>query len=139
MYLFIPQIIDLIFKHNGGSKNLLDVRFVCMYVLSCAGLFRISKLLCIRCSNDITEDRYKIFVEVCKADKYREGSWVYNAKTLNFTCSYTYFNKYLEWLVFQLFCNIFRSLRYDKHSQRETCALPGPFPPEERQIFSKKT
>ena len=102
MYLFIPQIIDLIFKHNGGSKNLLDVRFVCMYVLSCAGLFRISKLLCIRCSNDITEDRYKIFVEVCKADKYREGSWVHIAKTGNFTCPYTYFNNYLEWLVFLL-------------------------------------
>lgn len=34
--------------------------------------------------------------------KYREGSWVHIAKTGNFTCPYTYFNNYLEWLVFLL-------------------------------------
>ena len=50
-----PEIIGLIFKH-GGSKNLLEVRFVCMCVLAYAGFFRISELLCIRRSNILTED-----------------------------------------------------------------------------------
>ena len=28
-----PEIIGLIFKHYGGGKNLLDIKFVCMCVL----------------------------------------------------------------------------------------------------------
>ena len=47
--------------------------------------FRISELLSIRRSNIVTEDLYhKIFIEVSKTDKYREGSWVYIAKTGKF-------------------------------------------------------
>ncbi|CAH3187148.1 unnamed protein product, partial [Porites evermanni] len=37
--------------------------------------------------------------EVSKTDRYKEGSWVYIAKTGNFTCPYTY---------------LIKSLRYDK-------------------------
>ena len=49
-----------------------------MCLLAYAGFFRISELLSIRRSNIVTEDLYhKIFIEVSKTDKYREGSWVY--------------------------------------------------------------
>ena len=59
-----------------------------------AGFFRISELLSIRRSNIVTEDLYhKILIEVSKTDKYREGSWVYSAKTGNSTCPYTYLIK----------------------------------------------
>ena len=37
--LITPEIIGLILNHYGGSKNLLDVRFVCMCVLAFAGFF----------------------------------------------------------------------------------------------------
>ena len=47
-----------------------------MCLLEYAGFFRISELLSIRrSSNIVTEDLYyKIFIEVSKTDKYREGS-----------------------------------------------------------------
>ena len=82
-----PEILALIFQQYGESSNLLDIRFVCMRLLAYAGFFRITKLLSIRRSHIVTEDLYhKIFVEVSKTDKYREGSWVYIAKTGNSTC-----------------------------------------------------
>ena len=82
---------------SGESSNLLDIRFVCMCLLAYAGFFRISELLSISRSNIVTEGLYhKIFIEVSKTDRYREGSWVYIAKTGNFTCPYTYLIKYLE-------------------------------------------
>ena len=80
--------------------------------------FRISELLSIRRSNIVTEDLYhKIFIEVSKTDKYREGSWVYIAKTGKFTCPYTYLIKYLEAARISSFSPnfIFRSLQYDKN------------------------
>ena len=112
-----PEILGLIFQQYGESSNLLDIRFVCMCLLAYAGFFRISELLSIRRSNIVTEDLYhKIFVEVSKTDKYREGSWVYIAKTGNCTCPYTYLIKYLEAARIPSFSQnfIFRSLRYDK-------------------------
>ncbi|CAH3040646.1 unnamed protein product, partial [Porites lobata] len=96
-----PEILGLILQHYGESSNLLDIRFVCMCLLAYAGFFRISELLSISRSNIVTEGLYhKIFIEVSKTDKYREGSWVYIAKTGNFTCPYTY---------------LIKSLRYDKN------------------------
>ena len=71
----------------------------------------------IRRSNIVTEDLYcKIFIEVSKTDRYGEGSWVYIAKTGNFTCPYIYLIKYLEAARIPSFSQnfIFRSLRYDK-------------------------
>jgi len=63
-----------------------------MCVLAYASFLRISELLCV-----LTEDLYhKIFVEVSKTDKYREGSCVYIATTRKFICPYTYLNRYLE-------------------------------------------
>ena len=57
----------------------------------CGFFFRISALLSIWRSNIVNEDRfYKILVEVSKADKYKEGSWVEIANTGNFTCPYAY-------------------------------------------------
>ena len=112
-----PEILGLILQHYGKSSNLLDIRFVCMCLLAYAGFFRISELLSIRRSNIVTEHLYhKIFIEVSKTDRYREVSWVYIAKTGNFTCPYTYLIKYLEAARIPSFSQnfIFRSLRYDK-------------------------
>ena len=82
-----PEILGFILQHYGESSNLLGIRFVCMCLLAYAGFFRISEFLSIRRSNTVTEDLYhKIFIEVSKTGKYREGSWVYIAKTGNFTC-----------------------------------------------------
>ena len=70
-----PEILGLILQHYGESSNLLDIRFVWMCLLAYAGFFRISELLSIMRSNNVTEDLYhKIFIEVSKTDKYREGS-----------------------------------------------------------------
>lgn len=113
-----PEILGLILQHYGESSNLLDIRFVCMCLLAYAGFFRISELLSIMRSNNVTEDLYhKIFIEVSKTDKYKEGSWVYIAKTGNFTCPYTYLIKYLEAATIPSFSQnfIFRSLWYNKN------------------------
>ena len=77
-------------------------------------------LLSIRRNNIVTERaHHKIFVEVSKTDKYREGSWVYIAKTGNITCPYIYLLKYLEAaeIPFDSQDFIFRSLRHDKISK----------------------
>ena len=89
-----------------------------MCLLAYAGFFLISPLLSIRRSNIVTADLWhKIFIELSKTDKYREGSWVYIAKTGNFTCPYTYLIKYLEVARIPSFSQnfIFRSLRYHKN------------------------
>ena len=117
-----PETLGLIFQQYEESSNLLDIRFVCMCLLAYADFFRISELLSIRRSNIVTEDLYhKIFVEVSKTDKYREGSWVYIAKTGNVTCPYTYLIKYLEAARIPSSSQdfIFRSLRYDKKLKRD--------------------
>ena len=88
-----------------------------MCLLAYAGFFRISELLSIRRSNILTEDLYhKIFIEVSKTDKYREGSWVYITKAGNFTCPYAYRIKYLKAVRIPSFSQnfIFRSLWHDK-------------------------
>ena len=52
---------------------------------------RISELLSIWRSNIVTEDRFhKILVEVSKADKSRQCTWVEIATTGNFTCPHAY-------------------------------------------------
>ena len=112
-----------------------------MWLLAYAGFVRISQLLSIRRSNIVTEDLYhKIFVEVSKTDKYREGSWVYIAKTGNCTCPYTYLLKYLEAARSPSFSQnfIFRSLRYDKKLKGNVC-LPSPSLLAEREKFLRRS
>ena len=91
-----------------------------MCLLTYAVFFRIFELLSIRRNNIATEDvSHKIFVEVSETDKYRDGSWVYIAKTGNVTCPYTYLLKYLVVAGIPPFSQyfIFRSLMYDKKSK----------------------
>ena len=62
----------------------------CVY-LPLRVFFRVSELLSIWRSNIVTEDRFhNILVEVRKADKYREGSWVEKAENGNFSRPYAY-------------------------------------------------
>ena len=87
------EIIGLILKYYGGSKHLLDVRFVCMCLLAFAGFF--SVFLSFYLFGGLTLSLKTVFIRflsksACKADKYRECSWVEIAKTGNFTCPYAY-------------------------------------------------
>ena len=112
-----------------------------MCLLAYAGFFRISELLSIRRSNIVTEDLYhKIFIEVSKTDKYREGSWVYIAKTGNFTCPYTYLIKYLEAARIPSFSQnfIFRSLRYDKNLKSNVLSSKPLTPSRAGEILKEK-
>ena len=93
-----PEILGLILQHYRESNNLLAlISGLSVCLLAYAGFFRISELLSIRRTNIVTEDLYhKIFIEVSKTGKYREGFWVYIAKTGNSACPYAYLVKYLE-------------------------------------------
>ena len=83
-----------------------------MCLLAYAVFFHTSELLSIRRCSITTEDlNHKIFVEVSKTDKYREGG--------NFTCRYTYLIKYLQPTKITSFSQnfVFRSLQYNKKSK----------------------
>ena len=112
-----------------------------MCLLAYAGFFCISELLSIRRSNIVTEDLYhKIFIEDSKTDKYREGSWVYIAKTGNFTCPYAYLIKYLEAARIPSFSQnfIFRLLRYDKNLKGNVLSSKPLTPSRAGEILQEK-
>ena len=76
-----------------------------------------------------------------KTDKYREGSWVYIAKTGNSTCLYTYLIKYLEaaWIPSSSRQNfIFRSLPYDKKSKGNVLSFKPLTASKAREILKEK-
>jgi integrase len=78
--------------------DLLNMRTLTMAILSYAGFFRYDEVSRIRRSDIIFEKLYiKIFIESSKGDQYRDGDWVYIARTNNRdTCPYTTLLDYLQ-------------------------------------------
>ena len=89
-----------------------------------------------------SEDRHhKSFVKVSKTAKNREGSWVYITKTGNFTCPYTYFIKYFEWLVLPRFRKTIFSPgynTYDRHSEENVLSTRFLSPGRATDILKEK-
>ena len=75
----IKKIID---KFAGAS--LKDLRIAALCTLGFAGFFRFSEVSNILCKHIVfLEDHMNIFVPHSKTDVYREGNFVYIAKTLS--------------------------------------------------------
>jgi hypothetical protein len=122
-----PEMLRSIHNNYGESSNLVDIRFVCMCLISYAGFLRISVVLNIRRNNIVfLDDHFKIFIECSKTDKYRDGAWAHIARTSTTTCPYNYLSKYLgiakikaDSLNF-----IFRAIRYDKSLKCNVLSTP---------------
>ena len=68
-----------------------------MCTLGFAGFFRFSELINILCKHIVfLEDHIKIFVPNSKPDVYREGNFVYIAKTLSKYCPVSIFLRYMH-------------------------------------------
>ena len=69
-----------------------------------------------------------------------QGSWVYIAKTGNFTCPYTYLIKYLEAARIPSFSQnfIFRSLWYDKNLKSNVLSSKPLTPSRAGEILKEK-
>ena len=77
----IKKIID---KFAAEGASLKDLRIAALRTLGFAGFLRFSELSNILCKHILfLEDHIKIFVPHSKTDVYREGNFVYIAKTLS--------------------------------------------------------
>ena len=77
----IKKVIDKFVAKGASLKNL---RIAALCTLGFAGFFRFSELSNMLCKHIVfLEDHIKIFVSHSKTDVYREGNFVYIAKTLS--------------------------------------------------------
>ena len=74
-----------------------DLRIAALCTLGFAGFFRFSELISIACKLIVfLEDHIKIFVPHSKTDVYREGNFVYIAKTLSKYCPVSILLRYMR-------------------------------------------
>lgn len=90
----IKKIID---KFASEGASLKDLRIAALCTLGFAGFFRFSELSNILCKHIVfLEDHIKIFVPHSKTDVYREGNFVYIAKTLSKYCPVSILLRYMR-------------------------------------------
>ena len=83
-----PEVIQRLVAHYGSvSASLADLRLLILCVLGYAGFFSFNELVqWRRCDFQFEDSFMRIFVQRSKTDIYRDGSWVFIAKTFKPTC-----------------------------------------------------
>ena len=82
-------------RHN--SVTLSDYCLLSVCTLGFGGFLCCSELANIRRNDIIFHNKYiKVFIEKSKTDKFREGAWIFNAKTYNITCLVSILKCYLK-------------------------------------------
>ena len=95
--LSVNDMLALVIKFGDRDCNLIDLRMLCMSLLSFAGFFRFDEVVSIRRSDIVFCGTYiKIFLEHSKTDKYRDGAWVFIANTGTLTCPVNMLIRYLD-------------------------------------------
>ena len=110
------------FGHN--SATLLDLRLLSICTLGFAGFLRYSELANIRRNNIIFRKKYiKVFIEKSKTYKFREGAWIFIAKTYNITCPVSILKRYLKRLQISPSSEdyIFKGFYYSKKLRQHVC------------------
>ena len=96
-----PMTIDILNKVYNGlyiEGNVLNQRTVCICLLAFAGFLRSSEVLNLKRNDIMFFDSYiSIFIESSKTDKFREGAWVFIARTGTVLCPVLNLKKYLKW------------------------------------------
>ena len=83
-------------KFGHKSATLSDLRLLSICTLG-FGFLRYSELTNIRRNDIIFHKKYiKVFIEKSKTDKFREGAWIFIAKTYNITCPVSILKRYLK-------------------------------------------
>ena len=84
---------------HASSSNLLDVRDLCMVLLSFAGFLHFDELLVssLRCSNVTFMDGYvKLFINKSKTDQYRQGNEILIASGVTSACPVSMLHRYIS-------------------------------------------
>ena len=113
----VHDLYKIVKKCSGAKVSLYDLRSVTLCVLAFAGFLRFDELSHIRYSDiEFYETYFRIFIEKSKTDVYRDGTWIYVAKTYTVCCPFTILSRYLKLAKFKKSCDkfIFRSLSYFK-------------------------
>ncbi len=89
----IKKVID---NFATPEASLKDLRVATFFSLGFAGFFRFNELSNIHCNHIVFSDEYvKIFIPRSKTDIYREGNYVYIAKTHTKYCPVSIIERYL--------------------------------------------
>lgn len=81
----------------ANSNNLLDVRDLCMILISFAGFLRFDELSSLRCSNVTFMDGYvKLFINKSKTDQYRQGNEILIASGVTSACPVSMLQRYIS-------------------------------------------
>lgn len=96
-----PMTVELLQKMYIGlyqERNIMNQRTICICLMSYAGFMRSAEVLHLRRSDIMFFNTYMcIFIESSKTDKFREGAWVFIAKTGTVLCPVNNLEKYLTW------------------------------------------
>eukprot|EP00111_Clytia_hemisphaerica_P021064 TCONS_00062088-protein len=95
-----PLLFELLTKifENVGKKEstLLDFRNFTLMVVSFAGFLRYSEVSNLTLGDIVFEPTFmRLFIEQSKTDQYREGHWVFIAKTVSEICPVKTLNMYI--------------------------------------------
>lgn len=108
--------------HFGNTTNILDLRFICMCLVSFAGFLRFSELSHIKRSDlKIFSDCAEIFISSSKTDQCKAGEKVIISRTGKCSCPVSFLEKFLfeaeinDKSCDYIFCNIRYSRKLNKH------------------------
>ena len=107
----------IVSKFASEHASLLDLRTVCLCVLSFSGFLRFDEVSNIKFNDIEFEESYvRIFIEKSKTDQVREGAWVYISRSYSAACPVNILKRYLKSAGFTKKCDkyIFRAVSYFK-------------------------
>jgi hypothetical protein len=117
----LPVTPDMLFKlvnlYASPGASLLNLRLATFCILAYAGFFRYQEISALKASDIVFFDVFmRIFVETAKNDVYREGRWVYIAKTNQPTCPVMMLKRYMSIAQISMDsdCFIFRAVTFFK-------------------------
>ena len=92
--------VDILNKVYNGlyiEGNVMNQRTICLCLLAFAGFLRSSEVLNLKRNDIMFFDSYiSIFIESNKTDKFREGAWVFIARTGTVMCPVLNFKKWAK-------------------------------------------
>ena len=115
------DIKNIVKKFAGDNASLMDLRTVCLCLLCFSGFMRFDEVANLKyCDIDFEESYVRVFIEKSKTDQFRDGSWVYIAKSYSLACPVTVLKRYLTFANFRSGSEkyIFRSVSYFKSLKR---------------------
>ena len=93
----VARLDQLVNSKALSMASLYDIRSVLIYLLSFAAFLRFDELAkSVRSDVELDSEKFELFIESSKTDKYRDGVWVVVAVSGNVSCPVNMMNRYLD-------------------------------------------